>query len=369
MTGGQAPAEDHRGERDVRTVAVRFRVPGSLTILDCSDLDLGRGDPVIAETDRGPFAATVLVEPMSIRTSRELRRVLRRATEDDLQIIQRNRVREQEAFSFCDERIRALDQPMKLVAVEIAHSGTRAVFYFTSNERVDFRALVKNLARRFHTRIEMRQVGVRDAARHIGGAGICGRELCCATWLPEFRPISIRMAKDQNLALNHEKLSGVCGRLRCCLRYEQEVYQTARKGMPKLGKRVLTPQGEGRVRDLNILKQLVGVQFADGGIAEFGAGEVTRLTQVQGRREGDPRQAGDPPSEPTARTGDGDHRPGVDQDGGEPADRVALEPNTGGPTPASGSEGGDAAADGSSPKPRRRRRRRGRRGKPKPSDG
>ena len=273
---GERPAES--------TVVVRFRVAGQIAQLDANRLELERDDLVIVETDRGPMSATILLEPEPARPGTFLPKVLRVANEQDQRVLQRNRVREQEAFRFCQERIRALAQPMKLISVELALSGTRATFYFTSAERVDFRNLVKNLARRFHTRIEMRQIGVRDAARHTGGIGVCGRELCCSTWLPSFKPVSIRMAKDQNLALNHDKLSGVCGRLRCCLRYEQEIYQEARRGMPKLGKRVITPHGEGRVKDLNVLERMVGVQLTDGGYVEVSADEVSRPPEPHQRQ-------------------------------------------------------------------------------------
>jgi cell fate regulator YaaT (PSP1 superfamily) len=205
----------------------------------------------------------------------------------------------------------ALALPMKLVSVELAHSGSTAVFNFTSADRVDFRALVKDLARRFHTRIEMRQIGVRDAARHTGGTGVCGRELCCATWLPEFKPISVRMAKDQNLSLNHDKLSGLCGRLKCCLQYEQSTYEEGRRGLPKIGKRVITPRGEARVKDVNVLKQRVRVQFADGAYEDLAADQVTRPPEAQ--REAQPETeplvqlpSAAPASTPTSEAGASD---------------------------------------------------------------
>ncbi len=361
-----APISNNGGEP---TVVVRFRVPGQMAQLRSGDLELKRHDTVIVESERGPIPATVLMAPEMSRSDRSpsstehLPRVLRRANDDDLRVIKRTRTREQEAFRFCHERIRALEQPMKLVAVEIAHSGSRAIFYFTSAERVDFRALVKDLARRFHTRIEMRQIGVRDAARHTGGIGVCGAELCCSTWLPNFKPISIRMAKDQNLALNHDKLSGVCGRLRCCLRYEQENYQEARRGMPKLGKRVITPAGEGRVKDLNILRRIVGVQLADGGYSEFDADSVSRPPQPNQRRA-PPKDFERDPSPPS----------GANQD---TRDEHRTEAKTEQPTPQSSAPGRDTASDERTPDragdastpnptPRKHRRRRGRRGGKKP---
>ena len=269
------------------TVVVRFRVPGQMAQLDARGLELRRNDLVIVETDHGPTVATVIMEPEPAAPAANLAKVLRLADENDHRIIERNRIREREALELCRERVRAYDLPMKLVDVELAHSGSRATFSFTSADRVDFRQLVKDLAKRFHTRIEMRQIGVRDAARYTGGVGVCGRELCCSTWLPQFQPVSIRMAKDQNLALNHSKLAGVCGRLRCCLRYEQEMYQEARRSLPKVGKRVITPEGEARVRDIHVLEGRVGVVFADGRHRDFEAHEVARPP--------DPNQRARPP--------------------------------------------------------------------------
>lgn len=259
---------------------VRFRVPGQGEHFATRQLVVTRDVRVIVDTDYGLRMGTVVsVEPNDPRAA-ELRPLLRVATADDERIAAQQTVREREAFDYCEQCIGAHQLPMKLVSVELAHSGTRAVFNFASEERVDFRALVKDLARRFHTRIEMRQIGVRDAARHLGGLGMCGRELCCSAWLPEFQPISIRMAKDQNLSLNHDKLSGLCGRLRCCLQYEEETYHAERKSLPKIGKRVATPLGEGRVKDVNVLERRVRVQLMDGSYAEFAGDEVTRPADV-----------------------------------------------------------------------------------------
>jgi cell fate regulator YaaT (PSP1 superfamily) len=322
----------------VPAVLVRFRVPGQTAEYDAGKLGLCPRDRVVLDSERGLAVGTVIRAPEPRRPSKPLRRVLRVITDEDERVMERTRVREREAHQFCAERIKARGLPMKLVAVDLAHSGTRAVFYFSSADRVDFRALVKDLARRFHTRIEMRQVGVRDASRHTGGIGICGRELCCACWLPGFKPISIRMAKDQNLALNQQKLSGLCGRLRCCLQYEQEIYQKQRKGLPKVGKRVFTPQGEGRVKDVNVLQRCIRVQLAEGGYAQFDVDEVQRPGDVSTRgREPGPAPA-KPPAEPPATS--------------DPQEQAAA-PND------------EAKPD----RPRRRRRRRGRRGRSRKGDG
>jgi cell fate regulator YaaT (PSP1 superfamily) len=364
------------GGRKVVAALVRFNIPGQFAEFDATGVEVRRADKVVVEADRGQSVGTVVSPPKNARPKRPLRRLLRVVNDDDEKVISRNRVREREAFHFCVERIKARKLPMKLIAVELAHSGTRAVFYFSSTDRVDFRALVKDLARRFHTRIEMRQIGVRDAARHTGGTGICGRELCCATWLPSFKPISIRMAKDQNLSLNHQKLSGLCGRLRCCLQYEQELYQAQRKGLPKAGKRVVTPQGEGRVKDVNVLKRRVRVQLSeDGTYVEFDAAELTRPGDAL------PPQPQTEPSRPPAAQPSGKPRPDRQhgQQQGQKQERQeagAQKRALGEPTPG---QSADTGADGPGrEQPRqgkRRRRRRGRRrrgkggGRPGSGDG
>jgi cell fate regulator YaaT (PSP1 superfamily) len=261
-------------------VFLRFRVPGEGAIYASRDSLLKRGDRVIAETERGLAVGTVLADAEAPEEQRA-RPITRLVTPDDERQAVQNVIREREAFTFCVQAIKKHGLAMKLVTVEVTHAGTRAIFHFTSDDRVDFRGLVKDLAQRFQTRIEMRQIGVRDAARHTGGIGACGRELCCSTWLPEFQPISIKMAKDQNLTVSQDKLSGLCGRLRCCLRYEQSAYEAQRKELPKVGKRVVTPQGEGRVKDVDVLKRLLRVHLSEGGYVEVSADAVTRPADVE----------------------------------------------------------------------------------------
>ena len=215
----------------------------------------------------------------------------RRLTERDHEQLERMTERESDALSFAKLRANKLNLDLKFVSAKLAHDGKFATFYFAAPERVDFRTLVKDLAKRFSMRVEMRQVGVRDAARQVGGIGLCGRKLCCATHLPSFKPISIRLAKDQGLALNQQKLSGACGRLRCCLQYEHEVYSKALKSMPKLHKKVKTPKGIGKVRDLNILNGRVSVVFDDGEHAVYQADEVERYippNQPKGTKPNEP---------------------------------------------------------------------------------
>jgi cell fate regulator YaaT (PSP1 superfamily) len=186
--------------------------------------------------------------------SQPLKLVLRRADDRDILRYEQNCELEGYAYQFCLERVREKGLPMKMVDVEYLFDGSKAVFYFTAESRVDFRELVRDLARQFHTRIEMRQIGVRDEAKMVGGVGCCGRGLCCASWLTEFAPISVRMAKDQHVSLNPTKISGICGRLMCCLAYEHAMYKDLARDMPKLGKQVETPRGHGRVVRRNVLE-------------------------------------------------------------------------------------------------------------------
>ena len=276
-----------------RNVVVRFRVPGSeVNAKAPAQMSLKARDQVVVQGEHGSQIATYLRNGTKKQKNGNPVDIQRLATSSDYEVADRNKTREKEAFIFCKERLREHKLPMKLIDVEFTHSGARALFFFTSNERVDFRTLVKDLARRFHTRIEMRQVGVRDAARHTGGVGICGRQLCCSTWLSDFEPVSIRMAKDQNLSLNHQKLSGLCGRLRCCLQYEQSLYYEQRKGLPKMGKRVITPEGEGRVKDINVLKRRIRVQLTETrSYVDFDADELSRPDEQQQQKSRAPQEA------------------------------------------------------------------------------
>lgn len=266
-----SPKTARSDEEVPRTIAVGFRVPGQTEFFTEGDVQTVVGESVVVTSNEHPRVGKVLKIFDESKAPHADRSIERRLDDADRRALVQNTKREHEALQFCQKRIEAQKLAMKLVSVEFALDGGQAVFFFTSPDRVDFRSLVKELAQRFHTRIEMRQIGVRDAARFEGGAGMCGRELCCSTWLVEFKPISIRLAKDQNLALNHDKLSGVCGRLRCCLAYEHEVYLSHKQGLPKIGKTIVTPRGEARVRDVNILRRRIRVQFADGSYDEFAA--------------------------------------------------------------------------------------------------
>ncbi|HTP66276.1 MAG TPA: stage 0 sporulation family protein [Geobacteraceae bacterium] len=247
-------------------VKIQFNTAGKLYDFSTGNLDLGVGDKVIVETERGRSIATVVVGPLDFAEAdlpEGLKTVLRKAHPEDVEAARRNAAREKEAFDFCLARIKDRSMEMKLIRAEYLFDGSKAIFYFTADGRIDFRELVKDLAHAFHTRIEMRQIGVRDEAKMVGGIGICGRELCCSSFLRDFEPVSVKMAKEQNLALNPTKISGQCGRLLCCLGYEFETYCTLRKCLPKCGKRVQCGNVEGEVIKLNVLDGTVTVKTDD----------------------------------------------------------------------------------------------------------
>jgi cell fate regulator YaaT (PSP1 superfamily) len=245
---------------DVAGIKIHHADP--VLMFDSKDVHLEVGDRVVVETKKGLSLGDVLVgSKRRYVKQHNLPRVIRKMSQGDVRQEERNKEKEKAALTLCKERIEKLKLSMKLIEVEYLHGGNKAVFYFSADGRVDFRELVRDLAQRLHTRIEMRQIGVRDVSRLVGGIGICGCRLCCNLYLREFKPISIRMAKDQNLVLNPQKVSGVCGRLLCCLTYENETYQKAAQSMPRVGRRVNTPDGEGRIRDRDVLKRVIRVQL------------------------------------------------------------------------------------------------------------
>ncbi len=248
--------------------------PRGPVVADATDLPVWIGDEVVLEQDRRLVKAKVVSRPVTrMRKASRPCPVVRFPTPADERRIALRNSREEEAFRFCRERIRARNLPMKLVGVKYQQSGNKAVFYFGAEGRVDFRALVRDLAQRFHTRIEMRQVGVRDEARMLGGVGVCGQPLCCGSFLGGFASVSIRMAKTQNLALNPQKVSGVCGRLLCCLNYEQFAYEERRKGLPKNGATIQTPRGQGKVKEVDVLRRRIRVQLENGKVVSFNVPE------------------------------------------------------------------------------------------------
>ena len=253
-------------------VGVRFKNAGKLYYFDPGLLRPMAGGFVIVETARGMEYGQVITGVREVSddlVAAPLKKVVRIADERDAQHAIENEKFEREAYAICQRKIEEHRLEMKLVSVEETFDNAKILFYFTANGRVDFRSLVKDLASVFRTRIELRQIGVRDEAKMLGGLGPCGRAICCGTFLGDFQPVSIKMAKEQSLSLNPTKISGVCGRLMCCLKYEQDHYEQTRKRMPKLGKEVETPDGFGVVTDLNILKETVTARVRKGDTTEF----------------------------------------------------------------------------------------------------
>lgn len=248
-------------------IGVRFRNAGKLYYFDPGQLWPTAGDAVIVETVRGMEYGEVVTGVREISDdliTPPLKMVIRIATAEDAQHHLDNIAKEKDALEVCQKKVDEHKLQMKLVGCEYTFDNSKILFYFTSDKRVDFRVLVKDLAGVFRTRIELRQIGVRDEAKMMGGLGICGRQVCCAAFLGDFQPVSIKMAKEQSLSLNPNKISGVCGRLMCCLKYEEDHYEATRKQMPKVGKEVITPDGNGTVIDLNILKETVRVRLPKG---------------------------------------------------------------------------------------------------------
>ena len=273
----------------VRVTGIQFEQNGKVYHYDTCGLEMRAGDYVIAQTDKGNDIGQVVLNTREMEENQlasPLKKIVRIATKDDIQHGSEIRMKEKEAFSVCQKKIAEHKLEMKLVSVEMAFDNSKIVFFFTANGRVDFRSLVKDLASVFKIRIELRQIGVRDEARMLGGLGPCGRPICCGSFLDDFQPVSIKMAKEQNLSLNPTKISGLCGRLMCCLKYEQEHYEQTRKRMPRVGREVSTPDGNGTVSDLNIVKETVFVRITNGDsseIKEYTLDQVTQSTQRNGR--------------------------------------------------------------------------------------
>jgi len=264
-----------------RIVTLQFNAVGKTYEFDAGHLDLAPHDRVLVETERGVELASVVHAPTERSeedTLPALTQVMRAATEDDFETLKRNAAKEKQAFDFCNKRIVERSMQMKLIRVEYLFDSSKAVFYFTADGRVDFRILVKDLAHMFHTRIEMRQIGVRDESKMIGGIGICGRELCCCSWLRDFQPVSVKMAKEQNLALNPGKISGQCGRLLCCLDYEYKTYCGLRKNFPKCGKHITTRSCSGLVEKLNLLTGAITLKLDDGKLITITLEQLTGET-------------------------------------------------------------------------------------------
>lgn len=247
-------------------VGVRFKKAGKIYYFDPGDLSIQKGDYVIVETVRGVEYGKIVIARKQVGENDvvlPLKKVVRIADQKDQMVVEENKRAAQEAYEVCNAKVSEHQLDMKLVDVEYTFDRNKVIFYFTADGRVDFRELVKDLAAIFRTRIELRQIGVRDEAKMLGGIGPCGRMLCCSTFLGDFDPVSIKMAKDQNLSLNPTKISGLCGRLMCCLKYENDEYETAKKLLPDIGEVIKTPNGVGKVVGLNILERVLQVELKE----------------------------------------------------------------------------------------------------------
>lgn len=268
----------------VQIIGVRFRDVGKVYYFDPGDIEVSEGDFVIVETARGTEIGEVTIEKKAVSEQSvvaPLKKVVRKADAIDIKKLNERRQREDEAFRVCQEKIEAHKLPMNLRNVEAAFDGSKLIFYFIADGRVDFRELVKDLASIFRTRIELRQIGVRDEAKMLGGLGMCGRPYCCASFLSDFQPVSIKMAKEQNLSLNPTKISGMCGRLMCCLKYEQDTYEHLLKITPKVGAIVETKQGKGTVVENDILRGRLKVRIDNGEEATVKQFEISEVKLIK----------------------------------------------------------------------------------------
>ncbi len=276
-------------------IGVRFRKPGKVYFFDPDNLEIQKQDKVIVETTMGQEMGEVVIAKKTImeeNLATPLKKVIRVATPKDIKHDEENRQKEKEAFKICEEKIKKYKLDMNLTEVEYKFDNSKILFYFTADGRIDFRELVKELASIFRTRIELRQIGVRDEVKRIGGNGVCGRELCCCSFLGNFETVSIKMAKEQNVSLNPSKISGNCGRLMCCLKYEQDVYEDKLKRLPKIGAIVKTADGQGTVESIETLKEIVRVKFKDGEdtfYKKYPASEIKIIKNI-GKEELDPEE-------------------------------------------------------------------------------
>ena len=267
-----------------RIIGVRFKRLGKIYFFDPKWLEVKKGESVVVETSQGEEIAEVVVPNRMIEEEKivaPLKKVLRLASQKDLKHAEECRKKEKDAFDVCNKKIKEHKLDMTLTDVEYKFDNSKILFSFTSDGRVDFRELVKDLAATYKTRIELRQIGVRDEVKRIGGNGVCGRELCCCSFLGDFETVSIKMAKEQNLSLNPTKISGNCGRLMCCLKYEQEVYEEKEKRLPHVGAIVKTPDGVGEVDNVETLKEVVRVRIKDGDIFKQKRYEVKDIKVIK----------------------------------------------------------------------------------------
>lgn len=294
-------------------IGVRFKKTGKIYYFDPKGIEFVLGDGAIVETARGVEYGDVVIANREVDDkdiAKALKKVLRKADERDISKVEGNREREKKAYQVCEEKIVAHKLEMKLINVEYTFDGSKIVFYFTAEGRVDFRELVKDLASIFRTRIELRQIGVRDETKMIGGLGPCGRPACCALFLGDFQPVSIRMAKEQSLSLSPSKISGLCGRLMCCLNYEHEYYKELQSLLPRVNSEVQTPDGKGSVLSTNALRQMVRVKVITGeddfDVKEYPISEITVLSKRRRppeRRQSDRKQSERKPERRSGRSG------------------------------------------------------------------
>lgn len=272
-----------------KVVGVKFKSAGKLYYFEPGDLNLKLEEKVIVETARGLELGEIVMECKEINPDSmisPLKKIIRLATDEDIKQYRENQKNKERALELCQEKIDKHDLDMKLIDVEYTFDKSKVIFYFTADGRVDFRELVRDLAGVFHTRIELRQIGVRDEAKMLGGIGNCGKGLCCNTWLTEFEPVSIKMAKIQNLSLNPSKISGVCGRLMCCLKFENDVYSELRKGMPDIGEKIKTPDGMAIVTEVVVLENSIKTRLIVGKeINEDGKAEDELSTEIYAYRK------------------------------------------------------------------------------------
>ncbi len=273
-----------------KIVGIQFKDRGKVCYLDSGHFVLKKGDKVIIITEDGPAIGSVCANPQNREASFDelpLKKIFRLATEEEIETYERNRNLEENVFKCCYKKIKEKSLPMCLVCVERRFDGSKVVVYFTADGRVDFRELVKELVRKFRMRIEMRQISVRHQAKMVGGLGSCGRSLCCATFLNNFAPVTIKMAKEQNISLNPAKISGMCGRLMCCLAYEHEYYEKIKKKLPRVGKKVMCKYGAGKIIRQNILKESLTIVIESGGEVEVRSRDlvVESFSKEKSRKE------------------------------------------------------------------------------------
>ena len=262
-----------------KVVGIQFRSHGKVYDFESGHFVLSKGDKVMVVTEEGPAIGYVCTTPQNLAKNgpnRKLKKIFRLATQEEIERYERDCNLEKEVYEYCHLKIKERLMPMRLVSVERRFDGSKMVVYFTADGRVDFRQLVKDLVGKFRTRIEMRQIGVRHQAKMVGGLGTCGRPLCCSAFLNRFDPVTIKMAKKQNISLNPNKISGMCGRLMCCLTYEHEYYEKIKKRLPKIGKRVMTKEGEGKIIRQNVLKETLTVVLDSGNEIEVEAKDLPR---------------------------------------------------------------------------------------------